>query len=269
VTGALLLSQMIYWSKQVGHRAFYKFSAPCQHSQYNAGDSWQEELNFTRYEFEGARKKIATLIKRGDSKGDALKTSLVTYWRDGNNLTWYELNTTLLDKLLTALYGAIAENQQPEAIVENLQSVRVANAEKSQSICNGENPQSIESETTTDYPKTKSKESGACATPPPANGQGVQPDQQGQQASAPAPTLTPSEASERTPPVPPPPPKRKRTPAQQARDDMSNALLALVLDRTPDQWGTLDGISQSNLRKATTKWLKASVTAEQMTDFSR
>jgi hypothetical protein len=67
--------------------------------------------------------------------------------------------------------------------------------------------------------------------------------------------------------APPAKAKRKRSAKQLARDDMSNALLALVFDRLPAGWSTLDSKSQANVRKATTAWLKAGASAQQIRDF--
>jgi hypothetical protein len=68
------------------------------------------------------------------------------------------------------------------------------------------------------------------------------------------PTKTSSKESEPPPAAPPPEkPPSERSSKQKARDEMSNALLRLVFDRGPDEWDTLDRVSQANIRKQTTK----------------
>jgi hypothetical protein len=104
-TASLLLSQIIYWWVWTGRKPFFKFSAPCDHAMYKDGDSWQEELRFSRTEFETARSKIGTKINRNTDKSEVQKTRLVIYWRDTNNLTWYEVNEELLRQKLDEIYS--------------------------------------------------------------------------------------------------------------------------------------------------------------------
>lgn len=103
-TASILLSQIIFRWEGQGHRPFYKFSAPCNHPLYKKGDSWQEELDFSRREFEGARALIGVRVKYSD-RAEALKDNILVYWRDPNNVTWYELNESLLADQLVILYS--------------------------------------------------------------------------------------------------------------------------------------------------------------------
>jgi hypothetical protein len=69
VTAAILLQQIVYhWNAQ-GRTAFYKFKEPCDSPYYQAGQSWCEELAFTRHEFDGALGLIATKVTRGLKNG--------------------------------------------------------------------------------------------------------------------------------------------------------------------------------------------------------
>ena len=106
ITSAIMLERIRYYWKMKGNSEFYKFNADCEHPLYREGDSWQEELGFTRSEFEGARKRIATRIKQGDSKNDAFEVfskdgklkpvnHIVIYWRDSDNVLWYDFNEAL------------------------------------------------------------------------------------------------------------------------------------------------------------------------------
>lgn len=106
VLSSILLQQILYWWFKSKRQPFYKFSGPCSHKLYRAGDSWQEELGFSRSEFETALGKFATKINRKDSKTDALQTSLVVYWTGFDRLTWYEVNESLLEAKIEELYKA-------------------------------------------------------------------------------------------------------------------------------------------------------------------
>lgn len=123
----ILLQQMIYWHEKMGGD-FYKFKqeAP-NHDRYKEGDSWCEELGFTRYEFDSAIKVIGTKITKGvslnevmeqdlpepedgeapDSWAERLRNALrcmVAYWTDGDRVTWYRVNHSLVAKVVSQLY---------------------------------------------------------------------------------------------------------------------------------------------------------------------
>lgn len=106
LTATILLQQMLYWWYKSGRKPFYKFFAPCKHRAYREGDSWQEELGFTKHELETAIKKIAKKVTTGVSKTEALKNHLVIYWTDRNRMTWYQVNEEFLRQKLVALYSA-------------------------------------------------------------------------------------------------------------------------------------------------------------------
>jgi hypothetical protein len=109
VTATVLLQQIIFHADNKGNRPFYKFRAPCGHRLYKEGDSWTEELGFSPAEFDTARSKIATRVKKGDSKTEALKgetaNHLIIYWTDASRVTWYMLNVDLLNRILEKLYA--------------------------------------------------------------------------------------------------------------------------------------------------------------------
>lgn len=112
VTASILLQQVVHRAKQVEWQPFYKFIEPCEHRQCNAGDTWTEELGFSRKEFRTAIGKIGTKCKAGDDKeallqlrdGEEPRQRLVLYWTDGSRITWYQLNTALLAEMLKNLY---------------------------------------------------------------------------------------------------------------------------------------------------------------------
>jgi len=108
VLSTLLLQQMIYWASKNDYKPFYKFSNVCNHEKYAPGDSWREELGFTRYEFETALKKIGTKSVKGTDKSALYEvekvTHLVIYWTDKSRVTWWHLNAPLLRKLVEIVY---------------------------------------------------------------------------------------------------------------------------------------------------------------------
>ncbi len=103
VVGSILLSQIVYWWQKSERRPFYKFAAPCKHNLYREGDSWQEELGFTRYELQTALKGIAKKITKGVSLKESEKKYLVIYWTDKNRLTWYKLNEVVFSSHIASL----------------------------------------------------------------------------------------------------------------------------------------------------------------------
>jgi hypothetical protein len=119
VLSAILLQQIVYrWSNNK-REPFYKFSAPCSHKLYQLGDSWQEELAFSRYEFESALNNISTKITKGTKKASILAVSqpkfddrgkctnaksLVIHWTDSDRVSWYQLNETLFTNAIKQHY---------------------------------------------------------------------------------------------------------------------------------------------------------------------
>ncbi len=91
VTATILLQQIIYRFVNNGNKPFYKFIEPCGHEKYTKGDSWCEELGFTRKEF------LTAINKLIDSKLVSKKTNM-------QRLTFYTLNLGDLDKALKGIY---------------------------------------------------------------------------------------------------------------------------------------------------------------------
>jgi hypothetical protein len=105
VTATLLWQQLDYWFAQQPN-GFYKFLESCQHAAYKEGDSWTEELAFTKEEFRTAFKKIGIVYK---SKKDYDKAQnkfvndvgkafyFCSYHNKIKGLTWYFRNHQLVD----------------------------------------------------------------------------------------------------------------------------------------------------------------------------
>lgn len=99
VLSTILLSQMLYWWDKMGRKPFYKFKEPCKHQLYKQGESWVEELGFSKKEFDNALKNIAT------RKSDTTKEeTYITYWTDINRVTHYSINEDILEPVLRGIY---------------------------------------------------------------------------------------------------------------------------------------------------------------------
>lgn len=106
VTATILLNQVKHWWKIKGRKPFYKFKQPCTHPLYKKGDSWCEELGFSRSEFDLAIAKVGQKLSKGVEK-DIKK--LVYYNTDRDRVTWYCLNEDALEALLLKSYPALAK----------------------------------------------------------------------------------------------------------------------------------------------------------------
>ncbi|MCB8945851.1 MAG: hypothetical protein H6658_19050 [Ardenticatenaceae bacterium] len=105
VTSSIFLQQAIYWWVRSKRRPFYKFNEPCSHRAYKDGDSWSEELGFSRKELETARGRVASR-----TKGDISSDSLISYWVDASRKTWYAVNEVLLLEKLAEIYPEPVDN---------------------------------------------------------------------------------------------------------------------------------------------------------------
>ena len=91
VTATILLQQLIYWNSKSNNKPFYKFIEPCNNEKYKAGDSWCEELGFSKKEFTGAYTKLSDL-------------NIVSKKINMARVTVYTLNVEVLSKLLNGIY---------------------------------------------------------------------------------------------------------------------------------------------------------------------
>jgi len=143
VTGTILLSQMLYWwnkTAKKGLTEFYKFQAPCTNKKYKKGDSWLEELGFSKKMFVNALKQIGykttkkklshikslqqklKLSTKEQQELIGYKTAIIYYRTDINNVTWYKLNMGHFAKLLKVTYDGTGSDQRalPEVPKGNL-----------------------------------------------------------------------------------------------------------------------------------------------------
>ena len=124
VTSTILLLQILYWYKKNDGKPFYKFKEPCGHALYKDGDSWCEELGFSRSEFDIALSNIA--VKRNKGNKDSLPDAFVYYWITPDRITYYTVNEEYLFNKILALYVTQDsdlgkdENSDMQSAAENL-----------------------------------------------------------------------------------------------------------------------------------------------------
>lgn len=130
VLTSILLVQMVYRFVNNGNKPFYKFKIPNEHELYKEGDSWTEELGFSRREFDTAYKKLEYL-------------GIVSKKTNMHRVTYYSVEIVTLDKLLKSLYikadSATMESanapleQYTENTTENTHILERSSAEKQKS----------------------------------------------------------------------------------------------------------------------------------------
>lgn len=104
VTASILLGQIIYWWERSGRKEFYKFREPCKHHpQYQAGDSWCEELGFSKDEYNTALQKIG-FKRNAQNKGEEHNMP-VEYWTTMDRRTYFIIHKANLNKLFDRIYN--------------------------------------------------------------------------------------------------------------------------------------------------------------------
>jgi hypothetical protein len=112
VTGAILLQQIVYWHSKKGG-PFFKFKTPPAPGTegYRPGDSWTEELGFSRHEFDTALAKIGQKIGKKTQRDPA---ALVWFWTGMDRRTWYQLNEQALAEAWEAANSEKSANTAPQ-----------------------------------------------------------------------------------------------------------------------------------------------------------
>ena len=136
VTATILLQQMMHWSR-LNNNKFYKFTDKCSHKLYKDGDSWCEELGFTKHEFTTALKRIGFKLGKTKNKINKLD-ALIIYYTDSTHLTYYSVNWNKVNKLLDDLYSlntdsAISKENKQSAITSNTEITTETTKEKGRS----------------------------------------------------------------------------------------------------------------------------------------
>lgn len=104
VTATLLFLQLEHWFKVTKGKPFYKFLEPCEDPQYRKGDSWTEELGFTKPEFRTAFSHIGKVYK---SKKAYMESTdkfegkcYLSYYDRMKRITYYMRNPETVKELL-------------------------------------------------------------------------------------------------------------------------------------------------------------------------
>ena len=127
VTASILMQQLDYWfEKKPG--GFYKFLEPCENNElYKTGDSWTEELGFSKYEFKTAFEKIGVAykskneFKKAMEKGDPFQGKFYCCYVDKMKyITVYYRNHELLDFELNKLVSSVDEDSSFTVYEESL-----------------------------------------------------------------------------------------------------------------------------------------------------
>ena len=116
VTASILMQQLDYWFEK-SPKGFYKFLEPCENNKfYKKGDSWTEELGFSKAEFKTAFEKIGTTYKSKKEFTKALNEKNLfkgkfycCYIDRIKNITVYYRNHDLLDLELEKLLNSVSE----------------------------------------------------------------------------------------------------------------------------------------------------------------
>ncbi len=117
VTASILMQQLDYWFEK-SPNGFYKFLEPCENSKYyKKGDSWTEELGFSKAEFKTAFEKIGVTYKSKKEFTEALKTGNLfqgkfycCYIDRIKNITVYYRNHDFLDLELEKLINSVSKD---------------------------------------------------------------------------------------------------------------------------------------------------------------
>lgn len=114
VTASILMQQLDHWFSSYPE-GFYKFLEPCENAAYKQGESWIEELGFSKEEFRNAFDKIGIRYesKRAyesaenaftqSGEGTAQEHYYASYHDKIRGLTFYFRNHALLDTRLDEL----------------------------------------------------------------------------------------------------------------------------------------------------------------------
>ena len=107
---ALLFERLEYWSQKYS-KGFWKFFELCEHHhRYRQGDSWEEELGFSRKAFNRVYSLIGTHYKSKsafDAQQDPFQGKLyASYYNRKTNLTHYFRNHDKVNRFLKNLWSS-------------------------------------------------------------------------------------------------------------------------------------------------------------------
>lgn len=150
VTATILLKQAMYWAEIQGND-FYKFIQPCKHEKYKKGDSWTEELGFTKHEFRTAIKKIGYKRGRSNNKIEKEENAYIIYYTTNQRITYWIVNWDKLNNDLNKLYSPTRQ------LLPNSGNTKV-NTESGNTKVNTDNGNTITSENTSESTTKNTKQ---------------------------------------------------------------------------------------------------------------
>jgi hypothetical protein len=119
VAATILMQQLDYWFAKYPD-GFYKFLEPCDHPSYKSGDSWTEELGFSKDEFRTAFKQIGiqhkSKTKFATSSDPFQGKFYCSYFDRTKGQVFYHRNHELVDKELDAIEHGIPVESRKSAI---------------------------------------------------------------------------------------------------------------------------------------------------------
>lgn len=114
VPSTILFQQLEYWFFKTGNEKFYKYLEPCETPTYREGDSWVEELAFSKDEFRTAFDNIGIRYvskKEFDKAEDKFAGLFYCSYTDRiTGLTWYYRNNKLVEETLLELGKTLPKN---------------------------------------------------------------------------------------------------------------------------------------------------------------
>lgn len=118
----LILGQLEYWFEKYKN-GFYKFVEPCNHPLYREGDSWSEELGFSRkifakaFNFVGVRYKSKSAFLKAS---DRFKGKLYASYHDRKtNRTYFIRNHDFATQFLNGLFNRKSSSTHLNQETEN------------------------------------------------------------------------------------------------------------------------------------------------------
>ncbi|WP_069999267.1 hypothetical protein [Cellulosilyticum sp. I15G10I2] len=130
VNATIVLLQLEYWFTKMAADRFYKFLDACSHELYMPGDSWVEELGFSKNEFRTAFSKIGKVYqskKAFQASKDLFSGKYyASYYDRRRGLTYYIRNNAKLDVLFknTSTKNSASDNKTTESKKPALQKTK-------------------------------------------------------------------------------------------------------------------------------------------------
>lgn len=120
INATLLMLQLEYWFEKSGGNAFFKFLEPCEDMNYREGDSWVEELGFSKGEFRTAFGKIGKVYKSkkefNESKDKFEGKLYLSYFDRIKRLTFYMRNTAVVEECMACFGREESETSRSDEV---------------------------------------------------------------------------------------------------------------------------------------------------------